>query len=89
VKTGASAPTSRSLYHHTRSPSLSGSGYQAAVLARLAREVYSIECLAELQDRARNPECNGGHERVFQVRRLDAGFGKWLHGNSRSIRPDL
>jgi hypothetical protein len=30
-----------------------GSGYQAAVLARLAREVYSIECLAGLQDRAR------------------------------------
>jgi protein-L-isoaspartate(D-aspartate) O-methyltransferase len=30
-----------------------GSGYQAAVLARLARQVYSIECTAGLQDRAR------------------------------------
>ena len=30
-----------------------GSGYQAAVLARLAREVYSIECIAGLQDRGR------------------------------------
>ena len=30
-----------------------GSGYQAAVLARLAREVYSIECIEGLQDRAR------------------------------------
>jgi protein-L-isoaspartate(D-aspartate) O-methyltransferase len=30
-----------------------GSGYQAAVLARLAREVYSVECIEGLQDRAR------------------------------------
>jgi protein-L-isoaspartate(D-aspartate) O-methyltransferase len=30
-----------------------GSGYQAAVLARLAREVYSIEILAPLAERAR------------------------------------
>jgi protein-L-isoaspartate(D-aspartate) O-methyltransferase len=30
-----------------------GSGYQAAVLARLARQVYSIECIEGLQDRAR------------------------------------
>jgi protein-L-isoaspartate(D-aspartate) O-methyltransferase len=30
-----------------------GSGYQAAVLARLTREVYSIECIEGLQDRAR------------------------------------
>jgi protein-L-isoaspartate(D-aspartate) O-methyltransferase len=29
-----------------------GSGYQAAVLARLTREVYSIECIEGLQDRA-------------------------------------
>jgi protein-L-isoaspartate(D-aspartate) O-methyltransferase len=28
-----------------------GSGYQTAVLARLTREVYSIECIAGLQDR--------------------------------------
>ncbi len=30
-----------------------GSGYQAAVLAALAREVWSMECLAHLYDRAR------------------------------------
>jgi protein-L-isoaspartate(D-aspartate) O-methyltransferase len=30
-----------------------GSGYQAAVLARLAKEVYSIESVAALHDRAR------------------------------------
>lgn len=29
-----------------------GCGYQTAILARLAREVYSIECIAELQRRA-------------------------------------
>ncbi len=29
-----------------------GCGYQTAVLARLTREVYSIECIAELQSRA-------------------------------------
>lgn len=30
-----------------------GCGYQAAVLAQLAREVYSVECIAHLHDRAR------------------------------------
>ncbi len=29
-----------------------GCGYETAILARLAREVYSIECIAELQRRA-------------------------------------
>ena len=29
-----------------------GCGYQTAVLARLAREVHSVECIAELQGRA-------------------------------------
>jgi protein-L-isoaspartate(D-aspartate) O-methyltransferase len=29
-----------------------GCGYQTAILSRLAREVYSIECIAELQHRA-------------------------------------
>ena len=31
-----------------------GSGYQAAILAELAREVYSIEIIPELANRARN-----------------------------------
>ena len=30
-----------------------GCGYQAAVLAQLAREVYSVECIAHLHDRSR------------------------------------
>ncbi|MGH7950103.1 MAG: protein-L-isoaspartate(D-aspartate) O-methyltransferase [Candidatus Binataceae bacterium] len=30
-----------------------GSGYQAAVLSRLAREAYTVECIAHLHDRAR------------------------------------
>src|ERR1700686_176041 len=30
-----------------------GSGYQTAVLARLAAEVYSMECLEQLHNRAR------------------------------------
>ncbi|MDB5107844.1 MAG: protein-L-isoaspartate O-methyltransferase [Candidatus Binatus sp.] len=30
-----------------------GSGYQTAVLAHLAREVYTVECIAHLHDRAR------------------------------------
>lgn len=30
-----------------------GSGYQAAILARLAREIYSVEALPSLHDRAR------------------------------------
>jgi protein-L-isoaspartate(D-aspartate) O-methyltransferase len=30
-----------------------GSGYQTAVLSQLAREVYSVECVVDLHDRAR------------------------------------
>ncbi len=41
------APTDRVLEIGT------GSGYQAAILAELAREVYTIEILPELADRAR------------------------------------
>ncbi|MBI4485179.1 MAG: protein-L-isoaspartate(D-aspartate) O-methyltransferase [Acidobacteria bacterium] len=44
-----------------------GSGYQAAVLAELAREVYTIEIVADLADRARRSLAEAGYRNV-QVR---------------------
>jgi protein-L-isoaspartate(D-aspartate) O-methyltransferase len=44
-----------------------GSGYQAAVLAELAREVLTIEIVPELADRARQALADGGYRNV-QVR---------------------
>jgi protein-L-isoaspartate(D-aspartate) O-methyltransferase len=44
-----------------------GSGYQAAVLAELAREVYTIEIVPELADRARQTLAATGHRNV-QIR---------------------
>ena len=41
-----------------------GSGYQAAVLAELAREVHSVERLPELADQARRNLGAAGYERV-------------------------
>ncbi len=41
-----------------------GSGYQAAVLAELAREVHSIERIPELAERARASLAAAGYERV-------------------------
>ena len=41
-----------------------GSGYQAAVLAELAAEVFSIERIAELADRARAALAAAGYARV-------------------------
>ena len=41
-----------------------GSGYQAAVLAELAREVYSIERIPELAEHARRALAAAGYERV-------------------------
>ena len=41
-----------------------GSGYQAAVLAELAREVRSIERISELAERARAALAEAGYERV-------------------------
>ena len=37
-----------------------GCGYQAAVLSRLAREVYSLERLAPLLTKARRPDSSSG-----------------------------
>lgn len=44
-----------------------GSGYQAAVLAELVREVYTIEIIPELADRARRTLAEAGYRNV-QVR---------------------
>jgi protein-L-isoaspartate(D-aspartate) O-methyltransferase len=53
-----------------------GSGYQAAVLARLAREVYTIECIDGLQARARAILNAMGITNVF-LRCADGSEG-WL-----------
>lgn len=52
------APTDRVLEIGT------GSGYQAAVLAELAREVYTIEILPELAERARQTLASLGYKNV-------------------------
>jgi len=51
-----------------------GSGYQAAVLAELCEEVYTIEILAELADRARQTLERLGYAQVH-VRRGDGYLG--------------
>ncbi len=52
-----------------------GSGYQAAVLARLVREVYTIEIVPELAERARATLSGLGYANV-RVRQGD-GFRGW------------
>ncbi len=52
-----------------------GSGYQAAVLAEIAREVYSIEIVAPLAERARATLSRLGYEKVH-VRSGD-GYRGW------------
>jgi len=52
-----------------------GSGYQAAILAELAREVYTIEIIPELANRARNRLRELGFTNV-QVRAGD-GYAGW------------
>jgi protein-L-isoaspartate(D-aspartate) O-methyltransferase len=54
----------------------SGCGYQAAVLAQLAREVYSVECIAHLHDRARVMLNSLGVHNVFL--RCGDGSDGWL-----------
>jgi protein-L-isoaspartate(D-aspartate) O-methyltransferase len=51
-----------------------GSGYQAAVLAALGAEVYSIEIIAELADSARQSLARAGY--AAHVRRGD-GYAGW------------
>src|SRR5688572_24714393 len=52
-----------------------GSGYQAAVLAQLARDVYTVEIVPELVRRASETLGEGGYANVH-VREGD-GFGGW------------
>ena len=52
----------------------SGSGYQAAVLAELAREVFTIERISELAAMARENLVVGGYDRV-EVRVGDGTLG--------------
>jgi protein-L-isoaspartate(D-aspartate) O-methyltransferase len=59
------APTDRVLEIGT------GSGYQAAILAELAREVYTMEIIPELADRARTTLAEQGYTNV----RVRAGNG--------------
>ena len=53
-----------------------GSGYQAAILAELAREVYTIEIVPELAERARGTLSTVGYKNV-QVR-TGNGYLGWL-----------
>jgi len=52
-----------------------GSGYQAAVLAELAREVYSIEIVPELGERARADLARLGYSNVHV--RVGDGYRGW------------
>jgi protein-L-isoaspartate(D-aspartate) O-methyltransferase len=52
-----------------------GSGYQAAVLAELVREVYSIEIIPELVDRARQNLAQAGYRNVHV--RTGNGYLGW------------
>jgi protein-L-isoaspartate(D-aspartate) O-methyltransferase len=52
-----------------------GSGYQAAVLARLAADVYSIEIVPELADRAKKTLRSEGFDRVHL--RTGDGYRGW------------
>ncbi len=51
-----------------------GSGYQAAVLAELVKEVYTIEIIRELALRANNTLINLGYDNVH-VKHADGYFG--------------
>ncbi|MHC4217846.1 MAG: protein-L-isoaspartate(D-aspartate) O-methyltransferase [Planctomycetota bacterium] len=56
-----------------------GSGYQAAVLAHLTREVYTIEIVRQLHHRAAKTLAEQGYDDV-QCRRADGYFGWEEHG---------
>lgn len=53
----------------------SGSGYQAAVLGELAKEVYSIEIIPELGERARATLAELGYGNVYV--RIGNGYEGW------------
>jgi len=51
-----------------------GSGYQAAVLAEIVDQVYTVEIIGALADRARNDLALAGYDNV-EVRHGDGYFG--------------
>jgi protein-L-isoaspartate(D-aspartate) O-methyltransferase len=53
-----------------------GSGYQAAVLAEIVREVYTIEILPELTDRARTILTELGYANIHY--KIGDGYQGWL-----------
>jgi len=54
----------------------SGSGYQAAVLGELAKEVYTIEIIPELGERARQKLEEIGYKNVYV--RIGNGYEGWV-----------
>jgi protein-L-isoaspartate(D-aspartate) O-methyltransferase len=52
-----------------------GSGYQAAVLAEIASEVYTIEIVPELGERAKQTLADLGYKNVFV--RIGNGYAGW------------
>lgn len=50
-----------------------GSGYQAAVLSHLAKEVYSLEIIADLAEKAKKTLKKLGYKNVH----VEAGSGEW------------
>jgi protein-L-isoaspartate(D-aspartate) O-methyltransferase len=52
-----------------------GSGYQAAILAELARDVYTVEIVAELGERARQTLASLGYRNVHV--RVGDGYQGW------------
>jgi len=56
-----------------------GSGYEAAILSRVAKEVYSVERVQSLADKARNILDVLGYENI-NIRVGDGTFG-WPEGN--------
>jgi len=60
--------------HHRVLEVGTGSGYQAAVLTRIVREVYSVEILASLASSARERLAGLGFDNVH-IRRADGYYG--------------
>jgi protein-L-isoaspartate(D-aspartate) O-methyltransferase len=52
-----------------------GSGYQSAILAELGAEVFSLEIVPELADRARHALASLGYTRVHM--RVGSGYDGW------------
>ncbi len=62
----------------------SGSGYQAAVLAQLTDQVFSIEIKAELAELAQNNLANAGYDQV-RLKHADGYFGWEEHAPFSAI----